>query len=233
MSLKIIVNVFYKPSQFLSQLMTNDNGRLYYPINGGCSLKNSNPPAWLHFDDSGDNISKHNHALNEMTSVYWFWKNYNWKELDYIGFNHYRRFFNPKDFSDYKDFDLIIAKPYYLNRYGNIEKQYKVCHQSADFNTLLNVLQKYSIHLNEFKNYCQQSIMIAPCNMFIMKTYLFNKYCTFMFPLLMQLINCIDLSNNKYQHRAIAFLSERLTSWWMSKQMKTLNTKQISIEFRQ
>jgi hypothetical protein len=40
MTLKIIVNVFYKPSQFLSKMMELDNGRLYYPVNGGCSLKN-------------------------------------------------------------------------------------------------------------------------------------------------------------------------------------------------
>jgi hypothetical protein len=37
-----------------------------------------------------------------MTSIYWFWKNYDWRgKLDYIGFNHYRRFFKPKDFADY------------------------------------------------------------------------------------------------------------------------------------
>lgn len=92
--------------------MELDGGRLYYPINGGCSLRDSNPPKWLHFDDIGDNISKHNHALNEMTSIYWFWKNYDWRSLDYVGFNHYRRLFNPKDFEDYKDYDLVVMQPF-------------------------------------------------------------------------------------------------------------------------
>lgn len=231
MSLKIIVNVFYQPSKFLDILMTMDNQTLYYPINGGCSLKNSNPPNWLHFDDSGDNISQYNHALNEMTSIYWFWKNYDWKKLDYVGFNHYRRFFDPKDFSDYNTYDLIVAQPYQF-KYGNIEQQYKNCHISNDFNVLLNILQKYSIYFKDFKSYCQQKTMIAPCNMFIMKSRLFNMYCAFMFPLLMQLINYINLSTNKYQHRAIAFLSERLTSWWVSNKMKTLKVKQIPIKFK-
>ena len=198
--------------------MSSDNGRLYYPINGGCSLKKSSPPTWLHFDNSGDNISKHNHALNEMTSIYWFWKNYDWKSLDYVGFNHYRRLFNPKDFEDYKDYDLIVANPYDLSKYCGIEKQYKLFHIEDDFNKLLSILEKYSIYSANFKQYCKTNYLIAPCNMFIMKSHLFDMYCTFMFPLLMQLINYVDLSSySKYQHRAIAFLSERLTSWWVSK----------------
>ena len=132
--------------------MQEDDGRLYYPINGGCSLRNSSPPSWLHFDDSGDNISKHNHALNEMTSIYWFWKNYDWRSLGYVGFNHYRRLFNPKDFADYKDYDLIVMNPYDFK--SNIEQQYKNVHHSNDFNILLDVLQKCSVHLDEFKAYC-------------------------------------------------------------------------------
>ena len=232
MSLKIIVNVFYQPSEFLANLMQFDKMHLYYPINGGCSLRDSNPPNWLHYDDIGDNISQHNHALNEMTSIYWFWKNYDWRSLDYVGFNHYRRFFNPKDFSDYKKYDLIVAKSYQFKNCSNIEQQYKHYHHSNDFDTLLDVLQKYSIYFKSFKSYCQQSQMVAPCNMFIMKSHLFDMYCTFMFPLLMQLINYVNLTSDSYQHRAIAFLSERLTSWWVSNKMKTLKVKQIPIIFK-
>lgn len=232
MSLKIIVNIFYKPSQFLLQLMTNDNGRLYYPINGGCSLKNSNPPTWLHFDDSGDNISQYNHALNEMTSIYWFWKNYDWRNLDYVGFNHYRRFFNPKDFNDYKDYDIIVMKSYQFKSW-NVEQQYKAFHKSNDFDMMCNVMQKYSIYLKDFKSYCQSKTLIAPCNMFIMKSHLFDMYCTFIFPLLFQMMNNVDLTTySKYQHRQIAFLSERLTSWWVSKQMKSMKVKQIPVFFK-
>ena len=46
-------------------------------------------------DDSGDNISVANRALNEMTAIYWAWKNYDkLGNPDYIGLNHYRRLFN-------------------------------------------------------------------------------------------------------------------------------------------
>ena len=45
-------------------------------------------------DDTGENISNKNDYYNEMTAVYWAWKNY--EELgnpDYIGLMHYRRHF--------------------------------------------------------------------------------------------------------------------------------------------
>ena len=43
-------------------------------------------------DDTGDNISDKNRTYCEMTAQYWAWKNV--KDVDYIGFCHYRRFFN-------------------------------------------------------------------------------------------------------------------------------------------
>jgi hypothetical protein len=46
-------------------------------------------------DDTGDNISKKNHMYCELTAFYWAWKNLDKLDNpDYIGFAHYRRFFN-------------------------------------------------------------------------------------------------------------------------------------------
>lgn len=61
-------------------------------------------------DDTGENISNKNDYYNEMTAVYWAWKNY--EELgnpDYIGLMHYRRHFifdeNITDVVNVKNFD--------------------------------------------------------------------------------------------------------------------------------
>ena len=46
-------------------------------------------------DNTGENISHLNRTLNELTSMYWAWKNYDkLGNPDYIGFMHYRRHLN-------------------------------------------------------------------------------------------------------------------------------------------
>ncbi len=65
-------------------------------------------------DDTGDNISNLNRYFNEMTAIYWAWKNYDKiGNPDFFGFMHYRSIFlfsvYPADFSDSED---------YMDRYG-------------------------------------------------------------------------------------------------------------------
>lgn len=224
------MNIFYKPSKFLEKLLSIDNNCLYYPINGGSSLQNSYSPSWLHFDDTGDNISEHNHALNEMTSIYWFWKNYPWKNLDYVGFNHYRRVFKPANISDFMNYDVIVAKHYKFNI--DLEQQYFLSHNLNDMKIFVGVLsfikQKTGV---DFQNYLHQNYMFAPCNMFLMKSKLFNQYCEFMFPCLFKAMKYVHLEDDKYQHRAIAFLSERLTSFWFSNLKQEKKIKEVPIMF--
>lgn len=62
-------------------------------------------------DDTGDNISHLNRTLNELTAVYWAWKNYDkLGNPDYIGFMHYRRHLN-----------FNIDKKYEENEWGLID----------------------------------------------------------------------------------------------------------------
>lgn len=42
-------------------------------------------------DDTGDNISERNREYSECTGLYWFWKNYDFQKLDYVGVFSYRR----------------------------------------------------------------------------------------------------------------------------------------------
>lgn len=229
MSVKIIVNIFYKPNKFLEKLIQLDEGRLYFPINGGSSLKGKYNLDYLHFDDVGDNISKHNHALNEMTSIYWFWKNYDMQHLDYVGFNHYRRFFNPNNFEDYKSYDAIVANR--LQFRADLETQYFLSHNKNDLNKLVGILSTFFNNGKLFAKYMLTKSLYAPCNMFVMRKHLFDQYCIFMFPILFRLLDYVKLSEDKYQHRAIAFLSERLTSFWFKQLSKTAKIKEINLEF--
>ena len=42
-------------------------------------------------DDTGDNISDRNREFSECTGLYWFWKNYDFQTLEYVGVFQYRR----------------------------------------------------------------------------------------------------------------------------------------------
>ena len=65
-------------------------------------------------DDTGDNISDQNRIFNEITSVYWAWKNYDkLGNPDYIGFMHYRRHLN-----------FNIDKIYEEDQWGLISNEY-------------------------------------------------------------------------------------------------------------
>lgn len=56
-------------------------------------------------DNTGDNIAKYNGNLNEMTVIYWLYKNI---EADYYGLFHYRRYL-PFDKTELNE-NTIIAK---------------------------------------------------------------------------------------------------------------------------
>ena len=42
-------------------------------------------------DDTGDSISARNREFSECTALYWFWKNYDFQKLAYVGVFSYRR----------------------------------------------------------------------------------------------------------------------------------------------
>lgn len=60
------------------------------PIQTGCALSKHDLPTLK--DNVGDNISGKNASYCELTGQYWVWKND--KDSDYVGFVHYRRFFD-------------------------------------------------------------------------------------------------------------------------------------------
>lgn len=102
--------------------MPNKDG--YMPVLVGAT-RNYKPEISYQRDDDGENISVKNPNYNELTAVYWAWKNL--KNVDAIGLVHYRRFF----------FD---SKPYSLENVISIKK-------------VNQLLQKYDVILPKKRNY--------------------------------------------------------------------------------
>lgn len=149
----------------------------------------------MHFDDTGDNISSHNAALNENTSIFWLWKHLSeFEPVDCIGFNHYRRFFPRQALESCKKFDIAVAKP--IKCLYSLEWQYGYYHCADDLRVCIDVLKEHDYaHGSSFEQYMKQcNDNFAPMNMFTMRKGLFNEWCSFIFPVLLDLEKRIDVS---------------------------------------
>lgn len=94
-----IAVVYHRPSTVVSD-------DVYEPVLAGAAVmtersKDGKTPmdpgflAQMAFrDDDGENVSDRNRVINEMSVVYWMWKNLvRMGDPDYVGLAHYRRFF--------------------------------------------------------------------------------------------------------------------------------------------
>lgn len=99
---------------------------------------------------------------------------------------------------------------------GNIEEGYKLCHIASDWDMLESIIPKEDKVL--FEQWKHQKALNAPCQMFLMKKELFKEYMEYSWPILSSLFNLINLyGRDGYQYRALAFLGERLLSFWTYK----------------
>lgn len=201
-------------------------GDVYFPIQVGAAL--SQPiPGMLH-DNDGTHISGKNPSYCELTAVYWAWKNL---EADYIGLNHYRRYFAGKaaPFSSkwsriisgealgalLEDAPVILPKPrnYYIETNYS---QYIHAHHKQDLDLTRQILQeKYPGCLP-----CYDAVMGRTCghrfNMFLMRRDYFEKYCTWLFAVLFELEKRLDISEySAYDRRVFGFVAERLMDVWV------------------
>lgn len=200
-------------------------------------------------DDSGDNISEKNEYYCEVTGLYWAWKNL---QTEYIGLNHYRRYFTKKGLfqsllnknnkyklilNDYsikellKDYDVILPKKrnYFIE---TVWSHYKNAHNIRDLEqTRIIIKEKYPEYLSNFDN-VMKSKKLHLYNMFIMRKKDFDEYCEWLFDILFELERRIDTSKyDNYQKRVFGFISERLFNVWLDhKKFNKVELRVINIE---
>ena len=164
------MNLYYQPPEMLENYI-NNNTNLYIPINCG-NLKGTND--WcdkhLHYETNfKDNIAHLNPKLNEMTAIWCYWKNL-MKSPDYVGFQHYRRFFNQADFLDIEQYDFIDTKPvpmmFNMSYFTgspipnfvptDIKNGYAICHKIEDWNKMEELLKKTPYYVF-FEEWSKQS----------------------------------------------------------------------------
>ncbi|SEJ03428.1 protein of unknown function [Lachnospiraceae bacterium A10] len=194
-------------------------------------------------DDTGDNISSKNSSYNEMTSLYWAWKNYDkLGDPEYIGMMHYRRhfvfregekgevrfddldvdnYFDQIGYSKEKAEEFVDGLDYvvHMGTVDNVYKHYIDSHKKEDLDEAISIVKE--LH-PEYSEVCDDYFAGNDsnfCNMFILKKELFFEYCEFVFSVLEEFERRVDLTDKRL------FISERVTGIFFAKLLKDKSLK--------
>ncbi|GHV98485.1 multidrug MFS transporter [Lactobacillus nasalidis] len=198
---------------------------VYLPVLVG-AVKNYKPGIAYQRDDEGENISAKNPFYNELTGIYWAWKNL--KDVDAVGLVHYRRYFyvkkpftleNVAKEADYvkllEKHDVILPtkRNYYIE--SNYD-HYVHAHPAEPLDKTREILAKdYPDYLPAFDMMMKRR-SAHMFNMFVMKKAQFDAYCEFIFGVLNKLEAQIDISGYSVQdQRVYGYISERLMDVWL------------------
>jgi len=233
----IIYLAYHKPSIIIQ----ND---VLTPIHSGKSINSLDLD--IKGDDTGINISNLGDTLNELTVLYWMWKNDT--NHAYVGLCHYRRIFIFNDelikkivksekmvpflpdnyeeefgwrlsnlINTIKDADIIVPR-YRNSPFGRTQKeQYIKKHGIDSYNALLNGVKNYAPDYYPYLMEYFHGRKLTVGNMFLMRHDLLNDYCNWMFPLLRHVNPDIGPTNVTPYKKRQGFAAERLFHIYLEK----------------
>ncbi len=185
-------------------------------------------------DDEGDNISFKNPHFCELTCHYWAWKNL--KDVDIVGLNHYRRYFDfqkkwPQFSSDKRfiqtetflkqdyifpdlekllqEYDVILPVARHW-RVSNTQ-QYGDYHIAKDWEMLRQIIKERSPqYMPAFEETMDHSNKAVSYNMFITHWKHFDAYSEWLFDILFEVERRVPPIDAPIQSRIYGYMSERL-----------------------
>ena len=183
----------------------------YSPIPLGKSL---HPELCLGYkcDNEGDNISEKNSSWNELTGIYWAWKNL--ADTEYIATCHYRRYFDVPDLEKnidkyFSSADILVVKTDFIPKRNYNFLRLALATSAEDawifLDTLLGLHPEYE---KQIKEYFFDNHLFFKFNMFIMNKNLFDEYCSFLFPVLFEVEKRIKEHQYSRQKRTIGYFGE-------------------------
>ena len=219
--------------------MPNDK-ELYLPIFVGKAL---HPDVNESFqgDNTGNNISEKNPNYNELTAIYWAWKNL---DADAVGLVHYRRYLS---LNKKKDLGSVLTKSDVEELFQNADvilpqkrryyvetnySHYVHAHYSEPLQVTRDVIStKFALYLDEYDRVMKRR-SAHMFNMFIMKRPQFNQYCEWLFDILGEVEKRVDISSySDYEKRVFGFISELLLDVWLNvNQVRTTEVKYVFME---
>lgn len=184
-------------------------------------------------DNTGDNISEKNLSYNELTGLYWIWKN---TSEDVVGLCHYRRYF-VKSIGKFKNivlgkcegfleqdkinkfldkYDLIVHNKTYFAQ--GCKKQYLDTQKyPEDIEVLREILEK---NYPEYVSSYDKVMNGKTChllNMFIGKKEIVDNYCEWLFSILFEIEELLKEKGEDSFERRMGMLGERMLDIWIEK----------------
>lgn len=216
------------------------NKELYLPIFVGKTL---HPDVNESFqgDNTGDNISQKNPNYNELTAIYWAWKNL---DADAVGLVHYRRYLS---LNKKKDLNAVLTKadveklfqkadvilPQKRRYYVETNYSHYVhAHHAEPLKITRDVIgTKFAVYLDEYDRVMNRR-SAHMFNMFIMKRPQFDEYCEWLFDILGEVEKRVDIRDySDYEKRVFGFISELLLDVWLNvNQVRTTEVKYVFME---
>ena len=213
---------------------------LYLPVHAGHKGKEDLGYAG---DDTGENISEKNPTFCELTCLYWQWKNL---DEDVYGLCHYRRYlgnrrwWKPRDQRLLneaeirrllQDCDVILPhkRHYWIE---TRESQYAHAHHIEDLQCVEAILsERCPEYLPEWK-WMLKTRSGHICNMFITHRELFGRYCAWLFDILLEAEQRLDISSYSDKDRRVyGYIAERLLDVWIRHNgLRYTETPMINLE---
>ena len=204
----------------------------FLPIQAGAALRDHIDG--YQPDDEGDNISIKNPHFCELTCHYWAWKNL--KDVNIVGLNHYRRYFDftrkwsqfsadkhfiaTEDFlkQDYKfpDLEKLLQKydiilPVARHWRVSNTQQYGEYHIAKDWEMLRQIIKERSPqYIPAFEKTMDHSNISVGYNMFITHWKHFDAYSKWLFDILFEVEHRVPPIDDPIQSRIYGYMSERL-----------------------
>ncbi len=247
---KKLVNNFKGTNIFICYHKNSDffKNDILFPIQVGKAL--SSLDLNIIGDDIGDNISSKNQNYNELTALYWMYKNV---KSNIVGLFHYRRFFDLREkvaskeillhkFSKnflrkycidkdninklMKNYDLILPKKTGLKL--SLYNHYKRSHIISDLDLAVSIIKNKYPEMSSTVDAVLNGNYMHSYNMFIGKKQIIDGYCNWLFSILFEVEKKIQSDVKKrdvIQKRVYGYLGERLFNIYTEYLLQTTDIK--------
>ena len=208
-------------------------------------------------DDSGDNISHLNPFLDEVTALYWMWKN---TKHTHLGLVHYRRFFTADDNLKTFDAEKFLSATEILNllkEYDIIVNHEVIVERPQHDEIILSTGQPDLVRITEaiVRNHLARvhpdyldafddvinGITLFAFGMHLERRNIFNAYCEWLFSFIIdatkEIRDKIEVNGKSLEEmghdysRVVGFFAERMLTVWLMK--NHLRIKSLPMMYRE